>query len=44
MVLYSLLYNYTMAPWFVNTEGHSALAKYESLYKVSLNKISLKFL
>lgn len=38
MILYSLLYNYTLSPWLVSTdEGHSAAAKYDSLFKLKMS-------
>lgn len=39
MMLYSLVYNYTKAPWLESTEGHAVLATYESLYwlKISID-------
>ena len=38
MILYSLLYNFTLSPWLVSTdEGHSAAAKYDSLFKLKIS-------
>lgn len=39
MMLYALVYNYTIPPWFQSTDGHSVLAKYDSLYwlKISID-------
>jgi len=38
LIFYSLMYNYTLAPYLSNTdEGHSTSAKYDSFFKLKMS-------